>query len=267
MTPPIIHSTNLTYNRADWQLNIADFTLKSGEFLGIIGANGAGKSTFLRLLAGVLKPASGTINLLDKSITAYERSAVARIIGYLPQENFCQYNATVYETVELGRFPHKGGFAALSPRDREVIEESLELTGLVAYSRRRLSELSGGERKRVFLASVLALEPQALLLDEPVAALDLHHQSEFFRLLRRLSRKGMAIAVVTHELNLASLFCSEIMLLSNGKLMKRGSSPEILDAEMIEKVYGKGLSVFTHPTCQAPIVLPLEDLQESEVSR
>lgn len=263
MTDAILQITDLRYARTSgWKVEIDSFTLNSHDFVGIIGANGAGKSTLLRLMGGILQPESGRIDLQAKPIANYNRADIAKVIGYLPQDNSYQFDYTVEKTVEFGRYPHKRGFAGLSRYDREVIEESLVLTDLLPLKHRRLSELSGGERKRVFLAAILALEPKALLLDEPVAALDLHHQSVFFNLLRGLSKKGMAIAVVTHELNLASLFCSQTMLIDNGSIHSIGTPEEILTQQVIHDIYGAELGVYEHPACKTPIILPRGIIQE-----
>ena len=254
----ILETRDLVFSRANgWKVDISKFSLENNEFLGIIGANGAGKSTFMRLLAGVLEADSGEVLLYGKDLHRYERSEIAKIIGYLPQESSYQFDYTVAQTVELGRFPHKNGFARLSRDDREIVQRSLERTGLVPLQERNISELSGGERKRVALASVLALEPQALLLDEPVAALDIHHQVQFYKLLRELSKEGLSIAVVTHELNLAAMYCTKLLLVENGCVSAVGSPEEILTLENIKRNYGDTIGVFDHPNSRGKVVLPL----------
>ena len=255
---PILEANNLIFSRSNgWKVDIESFSLTNNQFLGIIGANGAGKSTLMRLLAGVLTPNSGEILLYGKALYKYERSDIAKIIGYLPQEISYQFDYTVLQTVELGRFPHKGGFTRLSASDRHIVNQSLERTGLTKMKDRKLSQLSGGEKKRVALASVLTLEPQALLLDEPVAALDIHHQVQFYKLLRELSKGGISISVVTHELNLAALYCTDLMLVETGKITALGSPDEILTNSNIQRNYGDTVGVFEHPNSRGIVVLPL----------
>ena len=257
MAESLLAAKGLRYRHTrDWELGVDDFRLCACDFTGIVGPNGAGKSTLLRLLAGVLSPVEGQVLLKGVDLARYQRSEIARVVGYLPQENSCQFDYTVYDTVALGRYPHNTGFRSLGREDREVISRSLELTGLDGLFARRMSTLSGGERKRVFLAAVLSLEPEVLLLDEPGAALDLQHQSAFFRLLRELAGSGLAVAVVTHELNLASLFCTKTILLQSGRVLKSGKTEEIFTGGILREVYGQELGVFSHPESGESIVLP-----------
>ncbi len=244
------------FSESDWTLRVSSLELYPGEILSIIGPNGSGKTTLLRIASGVLEPLEGTILLQGKNIFELKRRTVARALGYLPQETASLYDFTVEEVVCMGRYPHTGGFGTLEQGDRAVVQECLDLTEMTSFRKRPLSRLSGGEKKRAFLASVLAQKPALLLLDEPTSALDVHHQVQFFRLLQTLSREGMGVAVVTHDINLASLFSDRIMVLSGGETAAFGPPTEVLTASTVHSVYGKNILLGSHPETGRPTILP-----------
>ena len=247
------------YPESEWKLDITTFSIPSGHILGIIGPNGSGKTTLLRLAAGIFKPVEGTVQINGKNIQQIKRRIIARTIGYLPQDLSSEYDLTVEELVTMGRYPYLHGWGSLGHNDHTIIRESLEITGMDSFRSRHLSHLSGGERKRAFLASVLAQKPKILLLDEPSAALDLNSRIRFFRLLQNLSHEDMGIAVVTHDLNLASLFSDSIMLLHNGKCLAQGHPNTVLTKEIIQRVYGKDILIGRHPEKNRPTFIPKID--------
>jgi iron complex transport system ATP-binding protein len=244
------------FAESDWTLRISSLELFSGEVFSIIGPNGSGKSTLLRLASGVIEPLEGTVLLNGKNIFELKRRSVAKSLGYLPQETVSLYDFTVEEVVRMGRYPHTQGFGTLEKRDNVVVQECLDLTELTSLKKRSLSRLSGGEKKRAFLASVLAQKPEILLLDEPTSALDVHFQIQFFRLLQSLSREGMGVAVVTHDINLASLFSDRLMLLSGGEAVVSGLPAEVLTATTVHAVYGENILLGFHPETGRPTILP-----------
>jgi iron complex transport system ATP-binding protein len=244
------------YADSDWRLDGATLSLAAGEVLAVIGPNGSGKSTLLRIGAGVLPAASGRVVLGGREIATLPRREIARTLGYLPQHVASEFDYRVEEVVAMGRFPHLAGAGFLSQADLAIINRCLAETQVEAYRSRPLSHLSGGERQRVFLASVLAQEPRVLLLDEPTAALDLHHQVRFFALIRRLARDGIAVAVVTHDVNLASLYCDRLALLRAGRLVEEGTPEHVLRADVLHATYGHEVLLERHPTSGRPVVLP-----------
>jgi iron complex transport system ATP-binding protein len=235
---------------------MSSLELFPGEIFGVIGPNGSGKSTLLRIASGVLKPLEGNILLRGTNIFDLKRRTVAKSLGYLPQETVSLYDFTVEEIVRMGRYAHTRGFGTLEKKDIAVIDECLELTEMTPLKERPLSRLSGGEKKRAFLASVLAQKPEILLLDEPTGALDVHHQIQFFQLLRRLSREGMGMTVVTHDINLASLFSDRIMVLSSGRAVASGPPSEVLTPSTVRTVYGEDILMGSHPESGRPTILP-----------
>lgn len=244
------------FPESDWQLALDRLSVTTRTLLAITGPNGSGKSTLLRIAAGVLKPEKGEVFLDDIPMASMERRTLARHIAFLPQEVTALFDYTVEEIVGMGRYPHTSGFGDWTARDREVVEWCLRETHTFTLRHRPLSHLSGGERKRALLASVLAQEPQILLLDEPTAALDIHHQIRFFSLLRKLREKGMGIAIVTHELNLAALFCDRLLLLQDGMRIAEGRPEEVLGERHLETVYGRDVLLLRHPITGGPLVIP-----------
>ena len=239
-----------------WSLKIASLAVAPGEVLGFIGPNGSGKSTLLRLGAGIIEPSAGRIWLGDVPLHEMDRPAVARRLGYLPQSVRPQFDLTALEVVSLGRRPHLQGLGFLRTQDRAAVENAMQMTETRHLSDRLLSELSEGERQRVLLASILAQEPRILLLDEPTSALDIHHQVLFFQRLRALADAGMAVLVVTHDLNLASLFCDRLVLLDGGKVRSQGPPERVIRETVLTATYGPGLRVIDHPEFDRPVVLP-----------
>ncbi len=248
----------------DWELNVSELSIRTGEVLGVIGPNGSGKTTLLHISAGLISPVAGCVRLGGCSLQELARRSTARELGFLPQELSSEYDLTVEELVGMGRYPHVKGWGRLGKDDRAAIESSLQLTGVLALRTRRLSQLSGGEKKRAFLASVLAQQPRFLLLDEPAAALDLPHQIRFFQLLHNLARDGMGIAVVTHDINLAALYSDRLLLLTAGKVLSLGSPREVLTKERVSEVYGADVLMEEHPETQRPVLIARAVREDSE---
>ena len=259
MSESLLELQNISYHyrEGNWQLNDVSLKIKSHKVLGIIGPNGAGKSTLLKIAAGALKAQQGNIILADNNIRRLSRREIARFLGYLPQNVNSTYDYTVQEVVAMGRFAHLGRMGFLQKSDLDIIENCLQATETAAFGRRTLSHLSGGEKQRVLLASVLAQEPKILLLDEPTTGLDLHHQTEFFELLTSQARQGIAVAVVTHDLNLAGQFCDELLLMQNGRKFIQANVADVLRPEIIKEIYHENLYIGRHPQSDMPIVLPV----------
>jgi iron-chelate-transporting ATPase len=221
---------------------------------GIIGQNGSGKSTLLKILARQLSATSGEITFGDRPLRAWPNREFARTVAYLPQHTPTAAGLKVRELVALGRYPWHGALGAFRETDKLKVEEALALTGLAAHGDRFVDTLSGGERQRAWLAMLVAQDARLLLLDEPIAALDVAHQVEMLRLLRRLSReKGVASAVVIHEINMAAWFCDRLVALKAGQLIAHAPPSELMQPEPLFRIYDIAMAVMTNSEAAGPI--------------
>ncbi|MBN1422493.1 MAG: ABC transporter ATP-binding protein [Planctomycetes bacterium] len=261
MDPPCVlaaEGISFSYPGGVRALDGVDLLLAGGELVGIVGPNGAGKTTLLRILAGLGRPAGGRVLLEGHPIERISRTEIARSVAYLPQHVEPAFGFRAGEVVAMGRYPHLGPFGFIRERDRAAIDRALARTETASLVSRAFGALSGGERQRVLIASILAQEPRAMLLDEPTSSLDIHHQVEIFELLEDLARSGIAIAVVTHDLNLASQFCSRLVLVAGGRIAVAGEPHAVIQPDVLERTYGEKLIVGRHPQTGAPTVLPAE---------
>ncbi len=233
-------------------------SIDSGKILGILGPNGSGKSTLLKLLARVLRQGSGTIELFGNPFSVLSQAEVARRVALVPQETMQIFPFTIAEMVLMGRFPHHRGWGGWHWEDSDdwrIAHQAMEDMDVIHLGSRLVTDVSGGERQRAVIARALTQEPQILLLDEPTAFLDLHHQLDIARILRRLNReRGLTVILVSHDLNLASQYCDRLMLLHHGQIVKVGSPLEVLRPDLLESVYGCQVLVDGHPQSGLPRV-------------
>jgi len=238
------------------QLSIA---AQPGEVLGLIGPNGVGKTTLLRTLARLLPPRRGKVYLDDRDLWRMPPKAVARDLALTPQAN-PNWPLTVEQVVALGRAPHRGWLLPLAAHDHAVIEAALRRTGLWDLRERQVTELSGGEQKRVLLARALCQEPQVLLLDEPTAYLDLKYQIDILALMQCLAHEDNLTVVVTmHDLNQAALYADRLALLVEGHILAVGSPRDVLTEDNLRRAYGVPVVITEHPIYHTPLVTPLLD--------
>ncbi len=215
-----------------------DLTIERGQCWGILGSNGAGKTTLLHTIAGLRPAASGTILIDGKSLTTLARRAVAQRIGVLFQDAHDAFPDTVLNTVLIGRHPHLKAWGFESAEDIALAQRALAATGLGGLEQRLISTLSGGERRRVALATVLAQDPVLYLLDEPVNHLDLHQQIAALELLKaRLRDDGKAVMMSMHDVNLAARYCDHMLLLFGDGTLVQGLAREVLNQAGLERLY------------------------------
>ena len=230
----------------------------SGRVLGILGPNGSGKSTLLKLLARVFRPQQGTIEILGEPLSGLSQLDVAKRVALVPQETLQVFPFTIAEMVLMGRSPHHqgwGGWHWEDSQDWAVAQNAMEELDVAHLGHRLVTEVSGGERQRAVIARALVQEPQILLLDEPTAFLDLHHQLDIARIIKRLNReRGLTVVLVSHDLNLASQYCDQVLLLNHGRLAAMGSPQAVIKSEVIGAVYGCAVLVDRHPQSGLPRV-------------
>jgi iron complex transport system ATP-binding protein len=227
-----------------------------GELLGVIGPNGSGKTTLIRAISRVLKPVEGEVLLEGRNIWEIDLREFARKVAVVSQETQMGFTK-VQDYVLLGRIPHYRRFQFLeTKRDLGVVERAMSMTGILHLKDRFLRDMSGGERRLAIMARALAQEPEVLLLDEPVAHLDITHQIAVLDLVKKLNREWeLTVVVVLHELNLASEFCERLLLLDRGEVYRVGSPEEVLTGGTLKEVYGADVLVEKHPVSSRPHVL------------
>lgn len=233
------------------------FSIEKGDLLGLIGPNGSGKTTLLKLIDGILQPAQGTIRILGAPVQKMKRMDLAKIIAVVPQLSPLLFPFTVQEVVLMGRAPHLGTWRFEGEKDYEIVKLVMEKTDTLTLAERNMNRLSGGETHRVLIARALAQEPQILLLDEPTAFLDIRHQIDFLNLIHALNKEqGLTVIAVTHDINLASLYCKRIALLKEGQIQAIGRPEEVVTEEQIQAVYHTPVIVDRHPVTGRPRVTP-----------
>lgn len=245
-------SISFRYHR-DWVLRDLTFRIEKGEFIGIIGPNGSGKTSLLKILYRLLIPQQGEVFFEGAPLRQMSRSEIAKRIAVVPQETHFLFPFRVMEIVLMGRSPYLGHLMFESKKDMEIARRAMEWTDTLSFSERPIDELSGGERKRVLIARALAQEPEVILFDEPTATLDIHHQIDFLQRILDLNReKGLTLVMASHDMNLASEFCDRLMLLKAGKIDRIGAPGEVITKENIERVYGCEVWVDQNPVSQMP---------------
>lgn len=213
-------------------------SLAAGEVVALIGPNGSGKSTLLRCLLGQL-PSSGTVRWDGRLVSMWRRRELARYVAYLPQAPAHEAGQTVADVLRLGRAPYWGAFGLESAADMAAVREVAGVLGLEDLLGRPLDELSGGQRQRTFVGRCLVQEPKALLLDEPNTFLDLRHQVELLRLLRKLAdERQIGVLMASHDLNLAAALADRLVLLDKGAVAAAGAPETVLDTALLGRVYG-----------------------------
>ncbi|HSB04937.1 MAG TPA: ABC transporter ATP-binding protein [Thermodesulfobacteriota bacterium] len=237
----------------DWVLQDISFRVEKGEFIGVIGPNGSGKTSLLKILYRLLVPQRGEVFYEENPLQQMDRAEIAKKVAVVPQETHSLFPFHVMEIVLMGRSPYLGHLMFETKKDLEIARKALEWTDTLSFSERPIDELSGGERKRVFIARALAQEPEVILLDEPTATLDIHHQIDFLeRILDLNHEKGLTIIMASHDMNLASEFCDRLILLKGGKIDQVGTPREVITKENVERVYGCEVWVDQNPISGMP---------------
>ena len=237
-----ISLSRVRYTYAGSGGGVRDVTLgiSTGELVAVIGPNGGGKSTLLRLIAGILTPQSGTL-VVGNDGPAGAAASRARRVAYVPQSHDMVFPFPVFDVVLAGRTPHVSRFRFESERDRAVAIGALEAIGIAHLAHRRVTDLSGGERQLVAIARGLAQEPECILLDEPTASLDLPHRWRVVNLIQDLrSERRLTTVLVTHDLTLLDGTFDQVAAMKDGRLVAQGPADAVIDAPVLSRVYGEG---------------------------
>lgn len=248
-----------------WTLDHLSFHVDTGEILGIVGSNGSGKTSLLKVLSGLLPAGEGDVRLGGLSLRTRSQTDIARVVAVVPQEYAQVFPFTVAETVLMGRFPHRTtrwwslGIGDETANDLACAHQSMIDTDVLSLVDRLVSDLSGGERQRVMIARALAQEPKILLLDEPTAFLDINHQIEICSLIARLKvERRLTVVLVSHDLNVASQYCDRVLMLKDGALCRIGSPEETIRPDVLRMIYGCDVVVDAHPQTGRPrVTMPM----------
>jgi iron complex transport system ATP-binding protein len=232
-------------DRPDFLGPVSD-SIQRGQLWAVVGPNGAGKSTLLRLMAGLLAPQAGRICFEGQSIADLSARSRAQQLSFVPQHSSVDLDVCAGDLVLMGRFPHRSMGLFESAEDKRIAARAMEVTETLHFAERPLETLSGGEAQRVHIAAAIAQAPKLMLLDEPTASLDLQHQLAIFHILReRAQRDGLTVVIVTHDVNLAAKFCSQVILMDDGQVVASGLPAEVITPEVLMPVYGVSLTSLT----------------------
>ncbi|MCW1929682.1 MAG: metal ABC transporter ATP-binding protein [Candidatus Kerfeldbacteria bacterium] len=240
-----IHNVSYAY-ATELVLKDVSFVVHRGDYLGIVGPNGGGKTTMLKIILGLLTPTSGEVRVFGTPSNRFKHRSA---LGYVPQNVAGierHFPATVEEVVAMGRYAQVGMFHRLKKNDYAIIERSLEQVGMANYRQRLIGDLSGGQLQRVFIARALAAEPEVLILDEPTVGVDVHHQEQFYALLRKLNTTlDLTLILVSHDLDIVAKETTELACI-NQTITYHGSPAEFVESGLVEKVYGPTVQRVAH---------------------
>ncbi len=234
-----------------------DVAIPSGVITTIIGPNGCGKSTLLRTLSRLLKPTSGTVVLDGQDIARLRTRDVAKKLGLLPQAPIAPEGLTVADLVARGRHPHQSWLRQWSSDDAEVVERALAMTGVSDLADRPVDSLSGGQRQRVWISMTLAQGTDLLLLDEPTTYLDLAHAIDVIDLVDDLHESGCTVVMVLHDLNLATRYSDNLIVMKEGAIRAQGRPRDVITAELLAEVFGLRARVIDDPVSGGPLIVPI----------
>jgi len=235
----IIEVKNLSFKYlSSAVLNNLNFSVEKGEFISIVGPNGTGKSTLLKILSGFLEYSGGEVIFDGKDLKKVKPLELARKRAFVTQDNSVNFPYKSIEIVMMGRFPYSGLLENETKEDEQIVKEIMEKTSVLHLASRPVTELSGGERQRVMIAKALAQKPQVLFLDEPTASFDINYQIDILDYIKTLNRKeGVTVLMVIHDLNLASQYSDRIILLKKGSIHAMGDPPDVITEKNIEDVF------------------------------
>ncbi|AMP20057.1 hypothetical protein AZF37_01700 [endosymbiont 'TC1' of Trimyema compressum] len=237
-------------------LNDVNFKVEKGKLYSIIGPNGSGKTTLLKIIAKQLETHVGKVEVAGELIEFYKYKDFAKQVALVPQNTSIDADFRNEEVVLMGRMPYLTPLARESKKDYDIVQEAMIKTNTVHLKNRLVEQISGGERQRIILARALAQATPIMLLDEPVSQLDIQHQIGIMNLLRQLvDVEGLTAIVVLHDLNLASQYSDELLLLDKGKLVSKGIPETVLNPKLLKNVYGLTATIIENPVTKRPFIL------------
>ncbi|MCE2597011.1 ABC transporter ATP-binding protein [Motilimonas cestriensis] len=231
-------------------------TLSAGSLVGIVGPNGGGKSTLIKLLAKQMMPTAGEIVLKQQPLSNYTMKQLAKHIAYLPQHPTIPAGITVEQLVQYGRHPHQSWFRQWSEQDAEQVAKAIQLMNLESILDQSVASLSGGQRQRAWLAMILAQDTDIILLDEPTSALDIGHQIEVLESISEMVSAGKTVVLVIHDLAAAARYCDELIAIGEGKVIASGPVNDVITKSLIDSLYKTDVDIMQAPFDHAPVIVP-----------
>lgn len=250
-----VENLNFSYGE---KIILKDINLSftKGNFYSVIGPNGSGKSTFIKNISKILSPRASSVFIDDIDISSISNKKLAQKMAVIPQDIKIEYDFTVFDVVMMGRSPYKRRFEDFNVEDEKVVEKYMKATNTWYLKDKLITELSGGENQRVIAARALTQETDIILLDEPTSHLDIQYQIEFLKIFKSLKMDKVIIAVL-HDLNLASTFSDEIILINKGEVVSKGTPWQVINKENIKNVYNLTVEVFENPISKCPYIIPI----------
>ena len=253
----MLRANQLTISRqGNTLLDNVSCEIDNKQLVALVGHNGSGKSTLIKALAGEMVSNSGSVNLDERSISDYSSKELARQMAYLPQQLPEAAGFTVRELVMLGRYPHQKWLQKPTQIDKDKVIEAMRITQVEAFADRITATLSGGERARVWLAMCLAQDTRYLLLDEPLAALDMHYQLEVIQLIRRLvDEQGLSVVIIVHDINLAAQYADRVIALKKGRICHNGDIKSTMQPDILHNIFNVDMQLLSHPITGQPVAI------------
>ena len=239
-----VHNATFSYGNKMVFSDI-NFKAKEGDFYCVLGPNGCGKTTLLKCLAGILSLNKGIIYLEGVALNSLDRNAVARLVGYVMQEQDTVFPFSVRQMVAVGRAPYIGTFASPSEKDMIIVDEMIEKIGIGELSDKKYTELSGGERQLVLIARVLVQQPKILLMDEPASHLDFKNQEKVMRLVKKLTQSGITVIMTTHFPNHAFAYADKVALIYNGEILADGDTKSVMTEKNLSIAYEMPITIYS----------------------
>jgi iron complex transport system ATP-binding protein len=250
-----VRNLSFSYNKK-LILNHINLSFNKGKFYSIIGPNGSGKSTLIKNISKIIDPKHESVFIDNEDICTFNNKNLARIMAVIPQNILIDYDFSVFDIVIMGRSPYKRRFEEFNIEDEKIVEKYMKITNIWELKDKLITELSGGETQRVIAARALSQETDIILLDEPTSHLDLQYQIEFLNIFKNLKNEKIII-VVLHDLNLASIFSDEIILINDGQVVDKGKPWNVINKGNIESIYNLPVKIFKNPISKCPYIIPL----------